>query len=571
MPGAVRRWIARLAPVAGCGGVCLAALVGARHLPANGPPWYGIVPPLLAVGLALLTNRLFLSLGAAVAAGGFLAAWGKRDRVLPLGIEGLREAGRFVRLALWPADDDPAHLEILLFVVFIMAMVCVMLVGGGLHALANWLARYARSRRSTQLVAALLGIAVFFDDYSNTMIVGPTMRPVSDRHRISREKLAFIVDATAAPIAGIAVISTWIGFEVGLLTDAATRLGLAQDGYALFFDAVGFRFYCLGMIAFMLCNGVSGEDFGPMAKAERRARQLGKPLDDNARPLTSRALSTVEPHAQARSRVAVGLLPLVGLLAVFLVGLWLDGGGWEALGSDPLALLRLSAWRRVLSQARNTRVLVWASAFGLVAAAGLARTVGRLPGSAIGRAMALGARSSLLPAAILVLAWSLGETCRRLGTGDFLARMLVGTLWPSAFPPLVFLVACLISFATGTSWGTMAILIPTALPVAFQLDGAAYGLVTVLSIAAVLDGAIFGDHCSPISDTTILSSAAAACDHLAHVRTQLPYSLLVAGLALMLGYVPAGLGAPCWAGILGGAAVSAAILFGLKALRRPSR
>ncbi|GAG31858.1 unnamed protein product, partial [marine sediment metagenome] len=177
-------------------------------------------------------------------------------------------------------------------------------------------------------------------------------------------------------------------------------------------------------------------------------------------------------------------------------------------------------------------------------------------------------RSSLLPLTVLVLAWSLKEACYDLHTREFMAKVLAGAIPPLLFPGLVFVIAALTSFATGTSWGTMAILIPTAIPLASDLDGGVYGPITMISVAAVLDGSIFGDHCSPISDTTIMSSTASACDHLAHVRTQIPYSLAVAGLALFVGYLPAAMGASKWLGILGGAALSGLLFLGLRTFRR---
>ena len=572
MPLAKKRgWILRIAPVAVCAAICLVAYSAGRGRPAGAAPWYSVVPPLVAVAMALATNRVFPSLGVAVVVGGLLHAGGGTSGGLWWPLTGFTDAARCVGQSVWPANGDPAHLQILLLVVLMMAMVSVTLVGGGLHGVAHWLARYARSPQSTQFVTVLMGLVVFFDDYANTMIVGPTMRPLSDRQRVSREKLAFIVDATAAPVAGLALVSTWIGYEVGLLGKTADSLGLVKDGYAMFLDAVGFRFYCLGMIAFMVWNALSGEDFAAMAVAERRARQLGKPLDDGARPLTTRAFTAVQPHPRARVLARVGIVPVLCLLLAFLGGMWVSGGGWAAFAADRLAPLRISVWREALNQADNNLLLTLAAAFALLVAVLMTLTVARAPAPAVAKAMFLGARSSLLPVSILVMAWSLTETCDALGTGPFLASILVGSLPPAIYPALVFLVACLISFATGTSWGTMAILIPTALPVAFQLDGQSYGLVTIISVAAVLDGAIFGDHCSPISDTTILSSAASSCDHLAHVRTQLPYSLLVAGLALSIGYVPAALGIPCWVGSLGSAAISAILFLGLWMLHRRPR
>ena len=563
-----RRLIARLITLAALVVLFLAAY-GAAGLRGGG--WYSVVPPVVAVATALATGRLFLSLIVAVVAGGLLSAavwpWWRPSAVLG----GLAEAVRFVVGTVYgyapPTGFDVGNVLILLFVVFIMAMISVILAGGGLQGLANWLMRYARTARSTRLVTFATGLAIFIDDYANTMIVGATMRPVTDRQRISREKLAFLVDATAAPVAGLAFISTWIGYEVGLLSDVAGPLGIAKDGYAIFFDAFLFRFYCLGMIAFVFFNSASGVDFGPMARAERRAAREGKLLDDGAMPMTSRSFAAAEPHPSARVRARVALVPMLVVFVVFLAGLWC-GSGLERLRSDPLALLGPSAWREALAGADSTVLLARASAAGLAVSIVLVLCVSRIPAMAVVRATLAGVRNSLLPVTVLILAWSLKRACDALHTGDYLAGTLGETLTPALLPALVFVVAAATSFATGTSYGTMAILIPTAVPVAFRLDGGAYGLVTVITIAAVLDGAIFGDHCSPISDTTIMSSVGSSCDHLAHVRTQLPYSLAVAAVALLAGYLPAVAGLPRWAGIPLVATIMGGIFLALASRRR---
>jgi Na+/H+ antiporter NhaC len=433
--------------------------------------------------------------------------------------------------------------------------------------MAAQLARVARSARAARVATFLAGLVVFLDDYANTMIVGATMRPIADRHRISREKLAFLVDATAAPVAGIAILSTWIGVEVGLLGDLSAQLGFQRDGYTVFFDALPFRFYCLTMLAFVGMNAVSGVDFGPMRRAEQRAGQLGKLLDDDARPMVSRSLTAAEPHPAARRRAWTAVVPMVVLLGVFLGGLWLTDEGVSLAVADPTVLLSLDGWRAVLTAADSVSLLALASAEGLGVALILAILVARLPLAAVVRSLGAGLRAAAMPMAVLLLAWSLQAACKELGTGEFLADLLAERLSPWTFPALVFVVAGVASLATGTSWGTMAILIPTALPVAFRLDGGVYGPVTIVSAAAVLDGAIFGDHCSPISDTTIMSSAASACDHLAHVRTQLPYSVAVALIVLAAGYLPAGLGAAPWTSLVGGAALAALLLAVVRLVR----
>jgi Na+/H+ antiporter NhaC len=559
-----KRWVFRVWAIGGFIALCGLAWCASRSHSAVSAPWYGIVPPLLAVMLAMLTNRMLLSLAMAVISGGMLSAWGNSSGTLQFFTHGTIQAGRF----LIHSVKDPGSWEvtsnqlILAHVVLIMTMISVMLVAGGLQGVASWLVRFARTTRSTKLVTMAAGLVIFIDDYANTMIIGSTLRPVTDRQRISREKLAFLVDATAAPIAGIAVISTWIGYEVGLLSEIAGQLGIAEDGYAMFFDALGFRFYCIGMIGFVFFNALSDRDFGPMAVAERRARETGKLVADGELPMTAMSMTSAKAHSEARVFASVALVPLLALLGAFLGRLWFDSGGTARLAEDPASVLRLSIWREVFSAVDGIPLLAYASAVGFLAAALLAVVMARIPLRALARAVVMGVRASLLPVSVLILAWSLKGACDDLDTGKFLAGLLADRLPPMIFPALVFIIASMTAFATGTSFGTMAILIPTAVPVAFELDGG-YGLVTILSIAAVLDGAVFGDHCSPISDTTIMSSTASACSHMAHVRTQIPYSLVVAGFALCAGYLPTAVGAPKWFGISAGIGLSGLLFLGL--------
>jgi len=281
------------------------------------------------------------------------------------------------------------------------------------------------------------------------------------------------------------------------------------------------------------------------------------------------AMTRAQPHDGVRIHAATALIPMLVMLGAFLGGVWDCGGGTRLAATDATAPFRMSAWREVFGQANSIPLLAWASGIGFALAAACSFALGRTPVSAIAKATWLGLKAAMMPVSVLILAWSLKEACTELQTGDFLAAQLQGTIAPWLFPLLVFLVAGATSFSTGTSWGTMAILIPTAIPVAFALDGGLYGPVTVLTVAAILDGAIFGDHCSPISDTTIMSSAASACHHVAHVRTQLPYSLTVAGIGLTLGYLPAALGFSKWLGIAGGIA-ACLLLFATLSRRRAS-
>jgi len=310
----------------------------------------------------------------------------------------------------------------------------------------------------------------------------------------------------------------------------------------MFFDALGFRFYCLMTIIFVIVNAITGADYGAMRKAEARTRRTGSVIAVEANLITSKAFTMLRAAPSAIIHPLTAIIPIGTLLGVMLVGFWIDGGGTGSLHSS-------SAWREVLSNANNLKILAIASGSGFLMAVACARLLSRIAFSQIWAAITAGLRGSWLPTAMLFFAWGLKGVCDGLSTGNFLAAMVEGVLSPLWFPALLFIVASMTSFATGTSWGTMAILIPTAIPISFALDGGVYGLTTTISLSAVLDGSIFGDHCSPISDTTIMSSIASECDPIHHVRTQLPYSLTIAGLALICGYVPAALGIPPYIGL----------------------
>lgn len=245
--------------------------------------------------------------------------------------------------------------------------------------------------------------------------------------------------------------------------------------------------------------------------------------------------------------MATAILPIAALFCFLFVGIWLDGGGGRRLAESPLALLSPAAWMDVIGASENSiPLLAGAGAFSLALAVICALGLAKAPFAVIVRSVLSGARASLLPVAILVLAWSLKAACDRLGAGPFLVAAVGETLGAAWFPAITFIIAALTSFSTGTSFGTMAILIPVAGPIAFHLGGDAHGLVMMVTLAAILDGSILGDHCSPISDTTIMSSISSSCDHIHHVRTQLPYSLTVGSLALICGYLPAGFGVSPW-------------------------
>ena len=528
--------------------------------------WYSVIPPLLAIVLAFLTRHVVLSLGIAIVVGGLLTHVPQVPLSAAAWFDGFKAAGMFVAASV----TSKTNLQILAFIPPIFVMVEIVVASGGFKGIILWLLRWVKGGKSAQAATALMGILCFIDDYTNAIIVGSMMQPITDRFRVSREKLAFLVDATSAPIAGLAVISTWIAYEVSLLGAVGQELGIEKGGYSMFFDALSFRFYCLLMIAFVFVHILMGREFGPMKAAQEKAQARELPKDNGDEPPDALTDPLLMSSAKRPARALNALIPLAGLLIFNMTGLWLDGTAqlkkdmleWQAqslttsvesmppkpVDIETLSPVSLVYWREVIGHVKNSPlVLACAALFGLTLALICARFSASMKTSVIRRCFWQGIKRAMIPIVILILAWSLKNCCDSLKTGKFLTSILAGRVSPYWFPPILFLTASVTSFATGTSYGTMAILIPTAVPVAFALDGDTYGLTTIISLGAVLDGAIFGDHCSPISDTTIMSSIASSCDLIDHVRTQLPYSLFVAILALLFAYLPAACGlSPFW-------------------------
>ncbi len=528
--------------------------------------WYSVIPPLLAIVLAFLTRHVVLSLGIAIVVGGLLTHVPQAPLSVIAWFEGFEAAGIYFVSSV----TSKTNLQILSFIPPIFVMIEIVVASGGFKGIINWLLRWVKGGKSAQTATALMGILCFIDDYTNAIVVGSMMQPITDRFRVSREKLAFLVDATSAPIAGLAVISTWIAYEVSLLGAVGRELGIEKSGYSMFFDALSFRFYCLLMIVFVFVHILMGREFGPMKAAQEKARNKEPPEENGADLSKTLNGPTLRSSSQRPGRPFNALIPLAGLLIFNMTGLWFDGTAklekdmleWQAqslttpvenMPPRPVDIEALSPvswvyWREVIGHVQNSPlVLACAALFGLTLALICARLSASLHVSVIRRCFWQGIKRAAIPIVILILAWSLKNCCDSLKTGKFLTSILAGRVSPYWFPPILFLIASVTSFATGTSYGTMAILIPTAVPVAFALDGGTYGLTTMISLGAVLDGAIFGDHCSPISDTTIMSSIATSCNLVDHVRTQLPYSLFVAVLALLCAYLPSACGlAPAW-------------------------
>lgn len=510
---------------------------------AGGGQWYSILPPLLAILLAIFFQHLFVSLGAAVVLGAFLAYGPLPWLALPRGFETF----------IWANLSSGFNLSILAFTLTLIGMVQIVSRSGAAQALVQAVFGAARSGRTTRLGTALAGVIFFFDDYANSVVLGTTMRPATDRWRISREKLAYVVDSTSAPVAGLALISTWIAYEVGLLNDIAADLKLGLDGYAIFLLLLPLRFYCLTTLVFVVCNAALSRDFGPMYRAEVRALRDGKVLRDGARLLTSRTLEDARPATDRLPPWSHAVWPVAGLVVAAVGGMLWFGAGATRAASVPFSVFDPTVWRLAFgavggSVAGSGQVLFMAALVGTSLALGLAVSQRFLTLSEGLAAWTRGIGLVWPAVLILILAWAMKSIADVLHTDVFLASLLGGRVSPLSVPLVTFGLAAGIAFATGTSWGTMGIVLPLAVPLAYSLSaGQTAGPIVWLTAAAVLDGAIFGDHCSPISDTTILSATASGCDPLDHVWTQAPYALTCMLLAGLAGYCGVAWGLPVWA------------------------
>jgi Na+/H+ antiporter NhaC len=501
----------------------------------SSPNWTSLLPPLIAIGLAILLREVIGSLLLGILVGAVLLTSGS-----------LGEA-----LILLPTDlflnalADKGHASIVLFTLMLGAMVGVLARSGGMAGIVRALRGMAHGRRGGMVMTWLLGLIIFFDDYANTLLVGNTMRPYTDKLKVSRAKLAYIVDSTSAPIASIAVISTWVGFEIGLIDEATAALPNMPNSYLIFLQSIPYTAYSLFTLVLVGAVAWWMRDFGPMHKTEVSTLQ-------DVDPSIEESGKTLEGAEAGKHGILIALVPVGLVIATTIIGLYLSGRA----SSEPSSPLF-----SILGAADSSAVLLIASFFGMVSASVLAATLGRLKVTHVSDSLIEGVKAMMPAMVILLLAWSLGDITARLGTAQFVIDAVAGNLSPSLLPLSVFIIAGVVAFSTGTSWGVMAILIPIAIPLAYEMPrqvgmtGSILDSILFGTVGAVLAGATFGDHCSPISDTTILSSMASGCKHIDHVRTQIPYALLAAGTAILFGYLPSGFGLTPWIGLTLGAAL----------------
>ena len=524
----------------------IALIIGVELLYALGPisgpmpTWLSIMPPLIAIVIALLLKEVISALFFGILAGTFIMnLFDGQPPLTSLGNGMLRVVDTYITGALF----DNEHTIIIIFTILIGGMVRIISANGGMHAIVNWLMRRAKSPRSGQLITFLMDICMFFDDYSNTLMVGNTMRPVADKLKVSRQKLAYIVDSTAAPVVSIAFVTTWIGAELSYINAGIEEIGMDASAYVVFFRSLKYSFYPILTLGFVLMIILSQRDFGPMLKAEREAR-----LSEIAN----------EESVATNSKVAHGIdavLPLAVLIFCTIAGLFFTGYNPEIWNDTNLNFIeKLSS---IIGQSDSFTALMWASLLSLLTAITMTVMRGSLPFGKIMEEMMDGFKMMFNAVIILTMAWAISLVTRDIHTAQFVSDLLLKlSLSPMLIPVLTFLLGALISFSTGTSWGTMAILYPLILPASWALS-MEHGLSVDQAmplfynvVASVMAGSVMGDHCSPISDTTIMSSLASGCNHLQHVKTQMPYALTVGTVALLLGVFPTALGMPSWAAFL---------------------
>ena len=503
------------------------------------PAWFSILPPLTAIVVALLIRSVL----PALVLGLWLGAWA---------LNGLTVSGFFAGfldgfdIYLTNAVADRDHVSIMLFMFMIAGMVGIISRNGGMRGIVELIIRGANTPKRGQVSVWTLGLLIFFDDYSNTLVVGNTSRSVTDRLKISREKLAYIVDSTAAPVATVALVTTWIGYQVGLIGDAMTRIpDLDLSPYGVFLNSILYSFYPFLAIFFVILVITTGRDFGPMLKAERRARETGQVVPDSSSTLGADDEAALAMKEGLPPRAMNAIVPVVAMTLAIMGGLYVTGEGETV--SD------------IVGSANSYQALMWASIISVLVAVVMTLSQRLLSLDEVVDAWVSGARFTFLAMIILVLSWAMAEISSELHTADFLIASLGDRLPMGVLPTMVFVLAAFTAFSTGSSWGAMGILLPLVLPLSWAVLGARdsadpeHLYILYASVSCVLAGAVWGDHCSPISDTTVMSSLSAGCDHIEHVRTQMPYALLVGVASIVLGTLPVSFGMPWWLGFLLGA------------------
>lgn len=485
--------------------------------------YIALVPPLLTLLLVILTRKVGLSLGTGIVASAFIIADGSIVEMLKLVWE------KFAWIFVEDGSVNTWNAFILIFLVMLGILIAFMNMSGGARAFTNWAMNKIKSRRGAGLAAGLLGVVIFIDDYFSSLVTGQVSKPLTDKYQISRAKLAYIVDTTASPVSVIAPISSWGAGIMGLVAPLLIAAGITSvTPFQAFLYMVPMNFYVIAALLMMFIVILTRFDIGPMRKQEERALVENKLADDNK--VLKKDEQEDLPVVESSSPKAL-IIPMVGLAVTVIIAMFVTG----AMESESLSLYG------IMEEMLVTHSLIAGGIVGLILAFLYYFKYTKSNQSFGTKEILMGIKAgflAMLPAIIvLTLAWMIGELISELGTGVVLGRMVEQSSLPiSMFLGVIFAVACIMAMATGTSWGSFGILIPIAGDIMISI-----GEVELLlpAVAAVISGAVFGDHCSPISDSTVLSSTGAGCNHITHVITQLPYAVLSAAIAFV-GYIVLG-------------------------------
>ena len=474
------------------------------YIPALYSSIWALLPPVVAIALALITKEVYSSLFIGILVGAILYGGGNVERTIMHTFGD--DKGGFVSVL-----TDSYNVGILIFLVILGTIVAMMNKAGGSAAFGKWASTHIKSRVGAQLATILLGVLIFIDDYFNCLTVGSVMRPVTDEHKVSRAKLAYLIDATAAPVCIIAPISSWAAAVSGFVK--------GEDGLALFVRAIPYNFYAILTIVMMVAMVLLKVEFGSMAKHEKNA------MNGDLFSMGDRTQNIQEDEkGSEKGKVIDLIIPIVCLVICCVIGMVYTGGIFK--GVDFIT---------AFSNSDASVGLAIGSFFGLVITIILYMIRRVLPFKKCIDCLVDGFRAMVPAILILTMAWTLKSMTDSLGAKEFVAASMksVAGDFMSLLPAIIFLVACFLAFATGTSWGTFGILIPIVVAV---FENSNYELM-IISISACMAGAVCGDHCSPISDTTIMASAGAECDHVNHVSTKLPYAMVAATVSFVAFFI----------------------------------
>ena len=491
---------------------------------------WSLVPPLIAITLALVTKEVYSSLFIGIISGALLYTG--------FNFEGT--VNHAFKDGVIAVLSDSYNVGILVFLVILGAMVQLMNKAGGSAAFGEWASKHIKTRVGAQLATIVLGVLIFIDDYFNCLTVGSVMRPVTDKHQVSRAKLAYLIDATAAPVCIIAPISSWAAAVSGFVK--------GENGLKLFISSIPYNYYAILTIIMMVSLTIFKADFGPMAKHERNAIK-GDIYTTPDRPFEN--FAPEKPNT--RGKVIDLVIPIISLIVCCIIGMIYTGGFFDGGVSFIDAFANSDA----------SVGLVYGSFFALVITVVLYLIRNVLSFKDCMDCVPEGFKAMVPAILILTFAWSLKAMTDSLGAKEFVAGLISDSAgdFMNFLPAIIFLIACFLSFATGTSWGTFGILIPIVVD---AFNGQDRSLM-IIAISACMAGAVCGDHCSPISDTTIMASAGAQCNHVNHVSTQLPYAL-VAAIASALTFLAAGFIRTAWISLIIGIAIMAVCIFVIKTL-----